>query len=564
MIEVVVYGKEKKVMRIGIYLAYGPIPGLSLKQEGLGRYLSELMRALVKNGDEIVIACPSWTVNAIEELIEEFRIPNKDIEFVISKSQPIIYRIYEKWKLRLPKHKKVKKVSFKIVDSIFLYMISAKNYLQFFIMLILAFMLFVLLLPVLVAIVLLYIIYKILAKIVSKFIGNYTDSKYLTDKIKNLVKRNQALYDFFRHAKKQYSPSGIQKILREDAANILIEAIGKMKTPVDIWYCPMAFWPEFNNIREKKVVCMPDLLTEEFASSFSINDVAASTAEVRKTTINGEYFITYCNYIKDKVLVDKYNKKDKNVCVIPHAINETLPYIEVSSCFSHIRMKKDELITKYARNMLYEIIPNCPEMKEYLGEYEGVLSMRDVKYIFYSAQARPSKNIINLVKAYEELLRNRNRNMKLFLTCNLEHYRPLKEYIYEHNLKYDVLCFKSVTNQQLAALYRCAELIVTPTMYEGGFPFTFGEGMSVGTPSVMGNIPQVREVLNGADWEDVLFDPYDYMDMADKIEYALDHKECIYAKEKVIFEQMQKRSWEQVGIEYVQAFHYFLHYNESC
>lgn len=546
-------------MRIGIYLAYGPIPGLSLKQEGLGRYLSELMRALNKNGDKIVIACPLWMLNAVGELIEEFRIPQDEIEFLISKSQPILYKLYLRRLLKKPRKKKIKKVSFHLLQRIVLLSVTMKNYFLFFGLGIIAILLVLIcILPLLVfmALFIIYVMFHSIWKKVMK--DDSTEQLPLKNRIVRVVKSNKKLYRISLYLKENFNKSELQKMMREDAAHTLIQLIDHIKEPVDIWYAPMAFWPEFNEIKSKKVVCLPDLLTEEFATSFSLYDVAKSTKAVRRTALEGTFYITYCNYIKYSVLVNKYKKHPDNICVIPHAVNDTFSYIDVRKCFSNCNLSEETMITAYARERLSELVENCPEMSEYLGSGDGLISFMDIKYIFYSAQARPSKNIINLVKAYEDILRSRNIPVKLFLTCNLNHFQPLKQYIYEHALQHDVLCFKAVSNKQLASLYRCAELVVTPTIYEGGFPFTFGEGMSVGTPSIMSDIPQVREILQGDSWDKILFDPYNYKDMADKIEYALKHRDDIYMEQKKLFAKMQERSWNNVAEEYVQAFSNFL------
>ena len=148
--------------------------------------------------------------------------------------------------------------------------------------------------------------------------------------------------------------------------------------------------------------------------------------------------------------------------------------------------------------------------------------------------------------------------IKLILTCRFYKDAEVTNYIQENYLQYDVLSFWGVSKQQLAALYACAELVVNPTFYEGGFPFTFGEGMSVGTPSVMSKIPQVLDVVEGYSLEKYMFDPYDVEDMADKIYYALKHREEVYLAEKELYEELDRRNWNDVGEEYVEAFQYFM------
>ena len=122
-------------------------------------------------------------------------------------------------------------------------------------------------------------------------------------------------------------------------------------------------------------------------------------------------------------------------------------------------------------------------------------------------------------------------------------------------MQVDVIALHGVDVQGLAALYRCAELVVNPTLYEGGFPFTFAEGMSVGTPSVMSDIPQVRDVIEPYGLEDeMLFDPNDVQAIADKIEYGLMHKAELYQKELPVFNAMACRTENVVAQEYLESF----------
>jgi len=95
----------------------------------------------------------------------------------------------------------------------------------------------------------------------------------------------------------------------------------------------------------------------------------------------------------------------------------------------------------------------------------------------------------------------------------------------------------------------------------GGFPFTFGEGMSVGTPSIMSDIPQVREVLQKygiVQHEQWLFDSFSYIDLSKKIIFGLENRELLYKEQKHVYDLLKMRTWNDVGKEYVKAFQYFI------
>ena len=134
----------------------------------------------------------------------------------------------------------------------------------------------------------------------------------------------------------------------------------------------------------------------------------------------------------------------------------------------------------------------------------------------------------------------------------------MEKYIDDHDLREEVLICHGVSMQQLAALYCCAKLVVNPTLYEGGFPFTFGEGMSVGTPSIMSDIPQVRRVLEPAELEEIMFNPRNYLAIAEKMDWALDNLDYLTEKEKTLYNQMAKRKDNIVAEEYIKAFEQFV------
>ena len=167
---------------------------------------------------------------------------------------------------------------------------------------------------------------------------------------------------------------------------------------------------------------------------------------------------------------------------------------------------------------------------------------------------------MNLIRAYEYLLRTENIHFKLFMTCDLDANIGIKTYIEEKGLEHDVISFKRIPVQLLSALYQCATLVVNPTLYEGGFlTFTIGEGMSVGTPSIMSRIPQVTDMIPSIyQLDHILFDPHDYIDMARVILYGFNNAAQLYADELVMYRDIEGRTGPIVAADYVKAFKKFL------
>jgi glycosyltransferase involved in cell wall biosynthesis len=159
-----------------------------------------------------------------------------------------------------------------------------------------------------------------------------------------------------------------------------------------------------------------------------------------------------------------------------------------------------------------------------------------------------------LVRLIERLNRDEKRNVRLILTGKPEHDRYLNEYISEHKLEAFVLSAHDLSSELLAAFNACAALSITPTLFEGGFPFTFCEAYSVGTPSILSDIPVIREVLNDHRSELVsrtLFNPYDLEDLVQKAGWALDNRALLYTLQEELFESFP--TWEQVAETYVST-----------
>ncbi|MGQ9557259.1 MAG: glycosyltransferase, partial [Desulfurispora sp.] len=173
---------------------------------------------------------------------------------------------------------------------------------------------------------------------------------------------------------------------------------------------------------------------------------------------------------------------------------------------------------------------------------------------FYASQFRPNKNVVNLLRAYNYLLKQRYIKQKLILTGNPSVLPEIERFISEHNLENDVLCLHGLTAQELAACYYLADLAVNPSLFEGGVPFTFAEAVSVGTPVVMARIPVTEEILSDPELStETLFNPFDWRDMAAKIEWALENRHLLYAKQRKFYDEvLAKRTWAEVVDEYIE------------
>ena len=513
-------------MKIGIYLGYGP--QVNMRKEGLGRTLADNIQGFLDNDHSITVACPKWFEKSFKELMTDRNIPAEKIAYLTtSHGTPPLWKLYL-WLTGKHRRHRLKAMLQGLMSSLSIWVgerLSKSKTFSSFALWILFFVLcgLVLLIPALIVGVLLAIVY-VLRRLIGKLADKFGD-----------VKRLLLPPDYFEKM--------FQNML--DSANEeLVGTINSTPEKQDVWYVPTLFWPQVSQIRNAPIVLnAPDLVSEEFPIGFSAVDSAVNgVTNCRKTLTGCEYFITYCDYLRRSLIVNEFGKPANHCIAIPHPRADLYKYIRLDERMGQRFRTEKDFSDEYARAQLDSLVPG----------------LRDVRYIFYCSQVRPSKNILNLVKAYEYLVRKRFNNVKLVLTCKASADKQLEAYIKDHRLGSDIIFCYNVSSAKLAALYYCAELVVNPTLYEGGFPFTFGEGMSVGTPSVMSRIPQVQDVLEPAGLDEVMFDPYDWRDMADKIEYWLAHKEELYQKELPLYEELAKRTPEVVAKEYAEAFQTFI------
>lgn len=537
-------------MKIGIYMTYGPATVLG--KEGLGRYIGNLIKGFVGAGHQVTIACPHWSLPAIDDLFQDFQISGSDVDFIVAQKSPILWRLYDRHKYkRYHAQSKLKVRLFRTAAdvmnlgvNIFL---SLSSVLLFVLACLAVLVLGIALLPLLLVACVAYFLARAAMTLLKK---SKSPLRVVLQKTVGLMQT--------------YSSQRIENLhtylaqRRDDVISRDLVTRINTSDDQDVWFIPALFWPAVKDIKGCKVVCAPDMVTEEFAELFAdIPSVHESANRCKEVLRAEKYFITYCEYLRSSLVIQNYGKPADCVTAIPHANNAMDKWVTIDPSLAKKLNAKKDFTQAFARSQLQVAKTHCASVD---GRYLADFRFDDVHYIFYASQVRPHKNMLALIKAYEYLLRRRHVKVKLILTGDLSssNSKELMEYIRSKRLEYDVLAFKNVTAQQLAALYCCADLVVNPTLYEGGFPFTFGEGMSVGTPSVMSDIPQTRDVTDRYGLsEEMLFDPYDWKSMAERIEYGLANKERMYQLQLPMYEDQKKRTSKVVAEEYIAAFEYF-------
>lgn len=521
----------------GIYLAYPP--PVDLRAEGLGRLLAEFLKAANRRGDvRFVIACPSWSRKNLQQLLDEAGISPEVFDIIGPETKPVLLGLYDFYK-KFTDRKREKRSS-RLLTRVKNLFERARALAEHKLAttrssLILA-ALVIVALPFTLIGAIIYPVWVFL-RLIRTLFGKYQFRSARLRKARLVLSGLKADLP---------SASGKWRIFQfmENGEAKLISDHANRRKDIRAWYSPAAFWPQFNSIAAPRLICVPDIVLSNFPVSFSSvsgNRFLEVFNSVEKTIEQADHFVTYSDDVKYTTLVHRYHVNPDAVSVVRHGTNRLDELISVSAPSQGIDMQ-DALCENLFRGALHKAIGNPGAVNFHNG----------VRFIFYASQFRPNKNVISLLRAYEYLLKRRYIGYKLVLTGNPKDIPEVARFISDHNLQNDVLCLHGLSARELAACYRLADLAVNPSLSEGGCPFTLTEALSVGTPVVMAKIAVTEEVVTDPDMRDLmLFDPYDWKAIADKIEWALQNKELLLERQLPLYNKLAERTWQNVVDEHV-------------
>lgn len=528
------------VTRYGIYLLYPP--AVPLASEGLGRLLAAFLRGTSLVDDvRFVIVCPNWLVAPLRELLLAERVPLDRLEIHAPPNAPLLLALHTRliaWRGRRRRPRSwgfltwarrlAKRYSLGMLREVSRATVG----------------------PGALKVALLLAAHAVILAVLSPLLllGS-------VGRIRRAIKWRQLRLGSLRDQTARISagiaaPKNDPLMLRayrlmEEAEvermHEIIDAMGNVRA----WYCPTAFWPSFNRIDAPKLMCVPDVVLAEFPASFADHGqrLEENFELLASAVRGGQNFVTYSDTIKFDTLRARFGIADHRVSVIPHAPQDLSRWI----CRTGT-LPLPAAAVRQCQSLL------MGALRRSRSPYVSGFGNPSVKFIFYASQFRPNKNVITLLRAYEELLRRKFVGHKLILTGRPHAAPDIAEFIAEHHLQHDVLCISELSAQELAAFYKLADLAVNPSLSEGGFPFTFSEALSVGTPVVMSRIPVTLEVVTDPALQDLmLFDPHDWRDVAGRIAWALDNRETLLAHQKILQRQLVRRTWGDVVSEHVAA-----------
>lgn len=526
----------------GIFTAYGP--GTEFRYEGLGRYLATFIRHGTADPEvRFLIACPSWSRQGLSDLLREAGIDLKRCEFVGPERQPLLLSLYETLAgLGTGRRRGA-------VRSLGRFAALVADHLAWA-----ARTLGVTRNPVIFALSAFYVAALGLLSLVFVALGLVAQAGQLAARrwatpLSSVVR--QGLHrgtGIVRRILRIPADGSLRSWLFQFMHRNEVEAILAEMSPrseVIAWYSPTAIWPAITRVDAPSLVCVPDVVLAEFPVAFAMSGgepMAEMYKGILATLAHARNFVTYSDRTKWAVLVDRFGVDPDRITVIPHAPNRLDELVEVTG-FDDPEAASEA----YCRTLVEAALQKAS------GDYPRDFHGTDFRFLFYASQLRPSKNVLQLLRAFRHLLKERYFGRKLILTGDPTTYRPVFDYVHAYELQNDVVFVPGLSDAQLAAFYKLADLAVNPSMSEGGMPFTFTEAVSVGTPVVMSDIPVTREILAGDELQDLmLFDPYDWQSMAKRIEEALAEPDILYRKQRKFYDRvLASRTWGDVVSEHL-------------
>ena len=172
-------------------------------------------------------------------------------------------------------------------------------------------------------------------------------------------------------------------------------------------------------------------------------------------------------------------------------------------------------------------------------------------FLLFVGNLEHRKNLVRLIEAFRRLRDRRRIAHRLVLCGKPGHgWGNIQAAIEKEGVQKAIDLPGFVSNEELAKLYRSADLFVFPSVYEGfGLPVL--EAMACGTPVACSNATSLPEVGGGAV---EYFDPYSVEDMEDAIERVLDSPDRQAEMRENGLRQAARFTWEECARKHVEVY----------
>lgn len=175
------------------------------------------------------------------------------------------------------------------------------------------------------------------------------------------------------------------------------------------------------------------------------------------------------------------------------------------------------------------------------------------KFIFYLGTLEPRKNIVGLIRAYNQLRKLNDAELnkyKLVLAGSPGwKYKKIFQEVSRSPFRQDIIIEDSIEDEDRPIVYNLASLFVYPSFFEGfGFPPL--EAMQCGVPVVTSNNSSLPEIAGDAA---ILIDPEKPDEIFEAMKEVLQNRELSDKLRSKGLEQAKRFSWQKTAEKFLEA-----------
>jgi glycosyltransferase involved in cell wall biosynthesis len=212
----------------------------------------------------------------------------------------------------------------------------------------------------------------------------------------------------------------------------------------------------------------------------------------------------------------------------------------------HLKVAPEKVaVTTYApRSVFRRVEP------EQISETRRRLGIRD-DFILFVGTIEPRKNLLALVRAFDEILRTTSLRPQLVL-AGKEGWLTSDLFAFIKTARLDDhICFTGyLADKDLSALYSSCSLFVYPSLYEGfGLPPL--EAMSCTAPVITSKIPPIMETVQNSA---CLVDPTNVGEIAGAIVQLLQQQHARSQLSLSGWERVQEFTWERTAARTLEVY----------
>ena len=415
--------------------------------EGITRLMAQLVREIQRNdGIDLHIACVSWVKKSIIQFMTDLGVDGRRLKFItVDDDPPLVFSVYQWWTNR--KRRDVRGRSGLRAGIRNILGVVKEKLLEKVVVLrgIAGWLLLGISGIIATPVIILFMLYKLI-QLVFKPLGAIT--RWIIAKTST---RLPGLSGRFRQLEHEVFA---QMVTTE--VNRLVEKV-RARKDIDGWYIAYPSMPQIKNLDRPTVVAVPDIVYLDFPLPYALEvpEIFAVHPSIESTIRSASSIITFSDNVKNKHIVGRGYHRYGDVHVIHHAP------INVRDLITHHPSASDEEIRYRAKHIIAEYLDENPlDKTNQTRKYLQNLQFGSMDYFLVSSQTRPHKNHLNLIKAYEILLRKKFVNAKLVLTGRIN--PEMQEFLERQKLHLDVISLNYLPAKVHAAFYACANLTIAP------------------------------------------------------------------------------------------------------